>query len=107
MDNDRPVGPEQHQQAARRFLVEGETDRFGRPMLANAADLCALTPDNDPFHCGRPRDWKWAEWFAALWNEHGPAEGVRHHLSRFHYRLFTQDPVLPDGAIYTAGRGFT
>ena len=44
-----------------------------------------LTRANDPFYCGTPGQVENAEWFAALWEEHG-ALG---HLRRLHYRLIS------------------
>lgn len=98
----RPYGPDEHKARARSLFAPGDTDRFGRPKTAGTGDVCALSPDNDPFYCGKPRDWQWARWFAGLWDEHGPAEGVRSHLRRFHYRLFTLNVPLADGRPYTA-----
>jgi len=101
----RPVGPDEHKARARSLYAPGETDRWGHPKTASLEDVCALTPENDPFYCGRPHDWLWARWFAALWDEHGPADGVRNHLRRFHYRLFTLNVPLADGRAYTADPG--
>jgi hypothetical protein len=68
---------------------------IGRPVR----QLLALSPTNDPFYAGvgaRRRD---AEWFAAIWANHG---GVGSHVRRLHYRLISSTtPFLkPDGQPY-------
>jgi hypothetical protein len=69
--------------------------RIGRPVK----HLLALSPVNDPFYAGvgaRRRD---AEWFGAIWADHG-ADGS--HLRRLHYRLVSSTtPILKsDGSAY-------
>jgi hypothetical protein len=63
------------------------------------ATLLALKCKNDPFYLGEAR-WRDAEWFAALYREHGFGRGV--HLRRIHYRLVSQErPIqLPLGGDY-------
>jgi hypothetical protein len=68
---------------------------IGRPIK----DLLALAPINDPFYAGvgaRRRD---AEWFAAIWTDHGAAGS---HLRRLHYRLISSAAPIrkPDGSEY-------
>ncbi len=64
------------------------------------ADLCALSPKNDPFYTGRPSEVIAAEWFADLWNQFGYRRGV--HLRRVHYQIVSQNPPVnrPDGSRY-------
>ncbi|MCL4295232.1 MAG: hypothetical protein KJ077_05870 [Anaerolineae bacterium] len=64
------------------------------------ADLCALSPKNDPFYTGRPSEVIAAEWFAELWNKFGYRRGV--HLRRVHYQIVSQNPPVnrPDGSRY-------
>jgi hypothetical protein len=68
---------------------------IGRPVK----DLLALAPTNDPFYAGvisRRRD---AEWFAAVWADHG---AVGSHLRRLHYQLVSSTAPIrkPDGTAY-------
>jgi hypothetical protein len=68
---------------------------IGRPVK----NLLALAPINDPFYAGvgaRRRD---AEWFAAIWADHGAAG---FHLRRLHYRLISSTALIrkPDGSAY-------
>ena len=68
---------------------------IGRP----DKNLLALSLTNDPFYAGvsaRRRD---AEWFAAIWADHG-ATGS--HLRRLHYQLISSGAVIrkPDGSTY-------
>lgn len=64
------------------------------------ADLCALSPKNDPFFTGRPAEEKAARWFADLWQRFGYQSGV--HLRRVHYQIVSQDPPVkrPDSTPY-------
>jgi hypothetical protein len=67
--------------------------RIGRPIT----DLLALSPNNDPFYgsAGRRRN---AEWFAAIWADHG---AVGFHLRRLHYQLISSTALIkPDGRTY-------
>jgi hypothetical protein len=60
-------------------------------------NLLALSPNNDPFYdsAGRRRH---AEWFAAIWADHGAA-GT--HLRRLHYQLISTTTLTrPDGRRY-------
>jgi hypothetical protein len=56
---------------------------IGRPIK----DLLALAPANDPFYAGTGARALAAEWFAAIWADHG---GAGAHLRRLHYRLVSQ-----------------
>jgi hypothetical protein len=64
------------------------------------ADLCALSPKNDPFYTGRPSEVVAAEWFTRLWQKFGYGQGV--HLRRVHYQIVSQNPPVarPDGSRY-------
>lgn len=64
------------------------------------ADLCALSPKNDPFYTGRPAELKAAEWFAGLYHQFQYGTGV--HLRRIHYRIVSQETAIerPDGQPY-------
>ena len=53
---------------------------IGRPVT----DLLALSPSADPFYIGDGARRQAAEWFAAVWAEHGAAGS---HLRRLHYQL--------------------
>jgi hypothetical protein len=68
---------------------------IGRPIT----DLLALTPSNDPFYAGIGARRRNAEWFAAIWADHGVAGS---HLRRLHYRLVSSTvPICkPDGSAY-------
>lgn len=46
-------------------------------------DFLAMSPANDPFYVGTPRDWEMAEWFKEVWDLAGYTDGV--HLRRVHY----------------------
>jgi hypothetical protein len=67
---------------------------LGRPIKT-----LVLNEGTDPFYIGEYR-LRQAEWFAALYREHGFARGV--HIRRVHYLLVSQpEPVqLPDGCDY-------
>ena len=70
-------------------------NRIGKPVK----NLLALSPHNDPFYAGvdaRRRD---ADWFAAIWAEHG---GPGTHLRRLHYKLISSAaPIIkPSGQPY-------
>src|SRR6266511_1640238 len=68
---------------------------IGRPVK----NLLALAPVNDPFYAGVGFRRRNAEWFAAIWADHG-ATGS--HLRRLHYQLISSTaPILkPDGSAY-------
>src|SRR5262245_774890 len=72
---------------------------MARGIGRSVKDLLALAPGNDPFYAGvaaRRRD---AEWFAAIWADHGAAGS---HLRRLHYQLVSSTvPICkPDGSAY-------
>jgi hypothetical protein len=68
---------------------------IGRPIT----DLLALNYNNDPFYAGIGQRRRAAEWFAAIWADHGKASS---HLRRLHYRLvMSAAPILkPNGTNY-------
>jgi hypothetical protein len=68
---------------------------IGRPIK----DLLALAPANDPFYAGVGGRRRAAEWFAAIWADHGAAGS---HLRRLHYQLISAaEPIRkPDGTEY-------
>src|SRR5262249_33630215 len=59
-------------------------------------DLLALSLSADPFYADVPMKRERAEWFAALWERFGFAQGA--HLRRVHYQLVSvaKPPRLPD-----------
>jgi len=63
-------------------------------------DLIALSPANDPFYSGTPKDRENGEWFAVLWRRFGYISGV--HLRRVHYQIVSQNPpvAMPNGLPY-------
>ena len=70
----QPFGPDEHKATAHALGVK------------RVADLCAQTPQSDPFYCGTPADHRDAEWFAHLLETIG-LDGTRGiHLRRVHYR---------------------
>jgi hypothetical protein len=78
-----------------RQAIQDYATKLKRPIET----LIVLSRLNDPFYLGdaRMRD---AEWFAALYREHGFSRGV--HIRRIHYRLISQEEQvrLPDGSNY-------
>jgi hypothetical protein len=62
-------------------------------------DLLAQNTETDPFYAGSPARRRDAEWFAAIWADHG---AVGSHLRRLHYRLISSTaPILkPNGSEY-------
>jgi hypothetical protein len=69
--------------------------RIGRPVK----ELLALSPITDPFYAGVGSRLRDAEWFAAIWAEHGAASS---HLRRLHYILVSSTTPFhkPDGSAY-------
>jgi hypothetical protein len=78
-----------------RQAIQDYATKLKRPIET----LIVLSRLNDPFYLGdaRMRD---AEWFDALYREHGFSRGV--HIRRIHYRLISQEEQvrLPDGSDY-------
>lgn len=74
--------------------------RIAKKHKLKVQDLLALSPSNDPFYVGQPRQLDWAKWFTNLWYSFGLSSGV--HLRRIHYQLVSQDPPLitPDNMVY-------
>src|SRR3954454_13022323 len=71
---------------------------LGRALRRPASTLTVSTA-NDPFYVTQARQQD-AEWFAALWAQHGVRRGF--HLRKIHYLLLSKvEPVLqPDSAPY-------
>lgn len=63
-------------------------------------DLIVLGDSNDPFYCGSPNHWKWANWLGEYWRQ--PTMSNCSHLRALHYKLVSQsEPVImPDGEPY-------
>jgi hypothetical protein len=72
---------------------------LARKLKRPVETLIAMGASNDPFYFP-PHRIRNAEWFAALYQEHGFGLGV--HLRRIHYRLVSQqEPVqMPTGEDY-------
>ena len=70
----------------------------------SVTDLLALSPMNDPFYAGAGARRIAAEWFAAIWANHGEAG---FHLRRLHYRLVSSDTPIrkPNGSAYQNTEG--
>jgi len=70
--------------------------QLGKPVT----ELIALSPQNDPFYTGTPRDLELGAWFRDLWHEFGYSSGV--HIRRMHYQLVSQNPPVrfPNGTPY-------
>ena len=81
-----PIGPTEHKAAA---------EELG---LSTVDDLIVLSRHHDPFYCGTPAQIQDAEWFEALWKEHGSLG----HLRRLHYRLVSgeEQVTFDDGKPY-------
>jgi hypothetical protein len=74
--------------------IKTTAKRIGRPIM----DLIALSGESDPFYAGVGRRRQAAEWFAAIWADHGAA-GT--HLRRLHYKLVSTTALTkPDGSAY-------
>src|SRR5262249_43232969 len=73
---------------------------IGRPIR----DLLALASCNDPFYAGVGHRRQAAEWFAAIWADHG---GAGSHLRRLHYQLVSSTAPIrkPDGGAYQNTEG--
>jgi hypothetical protein len=76
--------------------IKAEAKRLRR----RVDDLIVLSPNRDPFYCGRPSHKKNAKWFASIWNQFGYTTGV--HLRRIHYQIISQKTpmMLPSGMGY-------
>jgi len=72
--------------------------RTAKQTGVGVADLCALSPNNDPFYVGRPSAVQAAEWFARLWSKFGYGQGV--HLRRIHYQACSTLEKKPNGTVY-------
>ena len=79
--------------------------RVARENGLKVADLCALSPNNDPFYVGRQSELAGARWFADLWQRFGYTGQI--HLRRIHYQAVSQDPPLqkPNGELYENTKG--
>ena len=71
----------------------------------SVTDLLALAPINDPFYAGVGARREAAEWFAAIWADHGRAGST--HLRRLHYQLISSTAPIrkPDGGQYQNTEG--
>ena len=79
--------------------IDGHAIRELSATLDRPIKTLVVNDDTDPFYLPERR-MRYAEWFAALYREHGFSRGV--HLRRIHYILVSQqEPVrLPDGGDY-------
>ena len=71
----------------------------------SVTDLLALSPANDPFYAGIGARRQNAEWFAAIWADHGEAGSS--HLRRLHYLLISSTAPIrkPNGDRYQNTEG--
>ena len=63
-------------------------------------DLIALSPPNDPFFVGMPRQIEMAHWFEQLWNDFGYSAGGKIHIRRVHYQAVSKAVLKPDNKSY-------
>jgi hypothetical protein len=74
--------------------IKAMAKSIGRPIT----ELLALSVNADPFYAGVAARRRNAEWFAAIWADHGAA-GT--HLRRLHYQLVSSTALTrPDGSAY-------
>lgn len=67
---------------------------YARQMELSVSDLLAMSPANDPFYAGTPRDVEMAQWFAEIWRRAGYTNSVV-HLRRIHYWCVSREVKLP------------
>lgn len=73
---------------------------LARKLDRSHRSLMVLSPNADPFNAGGKAQWKFAEWFAKLWEkEFSGKTGI--HIRRVHYRAEAIAFPKMDGTAYT------